>query len=176
MGPQGLPIPKAFFRLLFSPSSWVGVGALAILVLTWRDSAGSPYWLSIHYAHLSQSQGQGFASTATNVGGGWGSPSNATGPNDDTCASVAGANRSLDLKGVGLSIPSTASIVGLQIEAKAARSASGTIVATLLKGGTPTGAAATLTPTLANDCTSSVYATVGGTGDPWGASSTPPHF
>jgi hypothetical protein len=138
----------------------------ALLVLGWGVLRVS----RVAAAPLAASGGPNFAGTAT--GKGWNLLSNATGSNDNQCASAAAPHQNIDLTNFSFSIPTGSPITGILIEPKATSgSASHDFSATLLKAGSPVGTAKTWVPA-AGLCSASAFASLGGDGDTWGASWT----
>lgn len=70
---------------------------------------------------LADSQGPNFASSSS----GWTDPDNATGTNDNSCATTTTANDVITLGDFNLSVPSAASISGITVDAKVGRNNNG---------------------------------------------------
>ncbi|MBI3741090.1 MAG: hypothetical protein HY257_04975 [Chloroflexi bacterium] len=133
---------------------------------------GAPHQSQVSAAPLSATAGPNYAGTATSAT--WSSPSNATGSPDNNCAISTAPSVTIDLTAFGFSIPAGSTITGILVEPKIGQFVvASSISAQLLKGGSPTGSSKTLSSTsVGGVCSLTVFGSMGGTGDTWGASLT----
>ena len=120
-------------------------------------------------APLAATAGPNFAGSVTSFG--WTDPNNATGPNDNICASVPlPASNQIDLTGFSFSLPTGSTITGIRVEPKASYDVSSFMSAQLLKAGAPVGIGKNWAPVLSgSSCSPTTFQSLGGAGDLWGA-------
>lgn len=124
---------------------------------------------------LAAQQGPDFATTLGTLRQ-WSSSGNATGPNNNACASEGTAGDSIDLTGFGFSIPAAAMIDGIIVEPKfGGGGATTNATPQLLKAGSPAGTAKPpfTRPGGATGCSTSAFLTLGSITDLWGTTWTP---
>ncbi|MBI3740921.1 MAG: hypothetical protein HY257_04090 [Chloroflexi bacterium] len=132
---------------------------------------GAPQQSRVSAAPLFDTQGPKYAGTATSAT--WTNPSNATGVENNVCASTSGDNENIDLTNFSFSIPAGSTITGIRVEPKSAFGVVGfeNLTATLLKSGTPAGSSKTYAA-IGGGCAQTTFTSLGGAGDTWGASWT----